>query len=101
MEKLIEESCYSHYQYEIWSYLDDDYPGTKYYYFKILDKGGYQHYWLGCSIIKESDEHYDTLLCAIEGAKEEINELENHEPEPNYDYQRLEINWEERRKMGE
>lgn len=100
MDKLIEEGRYSFYNYEIWSYPDDDYPDTKYYYYKILDKGGSQHYWLGCPIIYESDEFYDTLLEAISGVKEKISSLDD-DVEPDYDYQRPEIDWEERRRMGE
>lgn len=79
METLISEETHSHYDFEIWAYPDDDYPDTKYYYYKILDKGGNQHYWTDCPIIRESDEYFDTAQEAKFAAIGHIELLEDGE----------------------
>lgn len=61
METLELEDTYSHYSFEVWAYPDDDYPDTKYYYYKILDKGGMAHYWTGDPVIRESDEYFESV----------------------------------------
>lgn len=92
---VIEKGQYHFYEYEICTYPDD-----KYYYYRILDRNGSQHYWLGCPIIKDCDEGVDSLLEAIEKAKEQINIFEDGS-EPDYDYHPPSIDWDERRRLGE
>jgi hypothetical protein len=79
MEKLISEDRYSHYEYEIWAYPDDDYPDTLYYYYKILEKGGDHHFWMGTPVIRESDEYFDTAQEARFAAIGHIDLLESGE----------------------
>ncbi len=79
METLISEERHSHYDFEIWAYPDDDYPDTKYYFYKILDKGGMQHYWLGDPVIREADEYFDTAQEARFAAIGHIELLESGE----------------------
>lgn len=79
METLELEGEHSHYQYEVWAYPDDDYPDTKYYYYKILDKGGMAHYWLNDPVIRESDEYFDCLGDARLAAIGHIGLLEDGE----------------------
>lgn len=79
MEKLVAEDKYEHYSYEIWMYPDDDYPDTKYYYYKILDIGGEAHFWLNDPVFRMSNEFYDTRLDAIVGAMNHIDQLESGE----------------------
>ena len=100
MDTLIKEDKYSHYEYEIWAYPDDDYQDTKYYYYKILDKNGDQAYWTGDSVIRISDEDFETEQEAIFAAIGHISLLEDGE-EPDYLDKLPAIDWEERIKLGE
>jgi len=79
METLVREDRFSHYEYEIWVYPDDDYPDTKYYYYKILDKGGDHHFWMGTPVIRESDEYFDSPGEASLAAIGHIDLLESGE----------------------
>ena len=79
MDTLIREDRYSLYDYEIWAYPDDDYPDTKYYYYKILDKGGDYEFWSGTPVLRESGDFFDTAQEATFAAKEHIDLLENGE----------------------
>ncbi len=61
MEKMISEGHYSFYDYEIWAYMDDDYPTqVAHYYYKILDNDGQQKFWTGCNVVRESNDYFDT-----------------------------------------
>lgn len=100
METLISEERYSYYDFEIWAYPEDDYPDTKYYYYKILDGDGQHAFWTGSNVIRESDEYFDTSQEARFAAIGHIALLEDGE-EPNYDWQPPTIDWEERRRLGE
>lgn len=97
---MIREAKYSHYEYEIWSYPDDDYPDTQYYYYKILDKGGDHHFWMGTPVIREADEYFDTAQEAEFAAIGHISTLEDGE-EPDYYKEPPSIDWDERRRLGE
>lgn len=79
MDTLIRKGQYSYYHFEIWAYPDDDYPDTKYYYYKILEPGGMAHYWLGDPVIRESDEYYDTAQEAEFASIGHIDLLESGE----------------------
>jgi hypothetical protein len=79
METLVREDRYSHYDYEIWAYPDDDYPDTLYYYYKILDKGEDHHYWMGTPVIREADEYFDSAGEAALAAIGHIDLLESGE----------------------
>lgn len=80
MEMMIDDGKYSHYSYEIWAYMDDDYPAEiSHFYYKIVDIGGMEHYWTGDPIVSESHESYDTLLQAEAAARGHIDLLESEE----------------------
>lgn len=79
MDTLEREALYSHYQYEIWSYPDENNTDTKYYYYKILDKGGEQHFWLNDPVIRESDEDFNSVGEASLAAIGHIGLLEDGE----------------------
>ena len=101
MEKMISEERYSHYDYEIWAYMDDDYPAdVSHYYYKILDKGGDHQYWTGSAVLCESEDSFDTEQEARFAAIGHISKLEDGE-EPDYDKEPQSIDWDERRKLGE
>jgi hypothetical protein len=79
METLISEDHYSYYDFEIWAYPDDDYPDTKYYYYKILDNDGLQTFWTGNNVIREAQEYFDTAQEARFAAIDHIDLLESGE----------------------
>ena len=79
MGTLIREDSYSLYDYEIWAYPDDDYPDTKYYYYKILDKGGDYEICSGTPVFRESDDVFETSQEATFAAIGHIDSLENGE----------------------
>lgn len=79
MEMLTSEKRHNHYDFELWQYPDDDYPDTKYYYYKILDKGGMHHFWMGRPVIRESDEYYDSEEDARIATIDHIDLLESGE----------------------
>lgn len=66
---------YSCYDFEIESYPDDDYPDTKYYYYKIYGEGCYPY----DDGVIESSEYYDTIQEARFAAIGHIDLLENGE----------------------
>ena len=78
-ERLIKEDHYSCYDYEIWTYHNDDNPDTTYYSYKILDNDGVQYFWTGDSIVREANEYYDSEEEALLATIEHINLLENGE----------------------
>jgi hypothetical protein len=79
METLISEERYSHYDFEIWAYPDDDYPDTKYYFYKILSDNPDMKFWTGSNVLRESDEYFDTPQEAKFAAIGHIDLLENGE----------------------
>ena len=83
---------YNYYKYEI-----DNIPGyPNRWIYEIKLDNPYFVDWL------ESDEWYDTKDEAITACKEHIVELLNGSDERDYDIQPYgQINWEERRKLGE
>lgn len=77
---MISEEHHSHYDFEIWAYMDDDYPAdVSHYFYKILDKGGEAHFWTGTPVIRESDEGFDTAQEATFAAIGHIELLESGE----------------------
>lgn len=79
METLVKEERYSHYDYQIWAYPNEDQPEIKNYYYKILDKGGDWHFWMGTPVIREADEYFDTAQEATFAAVGHIDLLESGE----------------------
>lgn len=79
MEMLISEERYSHFDYEIWAYPDDDYPDTKYYFYKILDNKPDLKFWTGSNVLREANEYFDTAQEAKFAAIGHIDLLENGE----------------------
>lgn len=79
METLISKERYSYYDFEIWCYPDDDYPDTKYYYYKILDKGGNAEFWTGDPVIRESQDYFGSEVEAAQAAIDHISLLEDGE----------------------
>jgi hypothetical protein len=80
MDKMRAEEHYSHGDYEIWAYMDDDYPAdVSHYFYKITEKGGMQDYWLRDPVIRESSEWFDTEQEARFAAIWHIDLLENGE----------------------
>lgn len=79
MERLISKEKYSFYEYEIWSYADDDYPDTQYYYYKILSNDPDLQFWLNTNVLSESTEYFDTQQEAKFAAIGHIDLLENGE----------------------
>ena len=98
---MISEERYSYYDYEIWVYMDDDYPAQEsHYYYKIVDNDGRHKFWTGSNVIRESEDTFDTAQEAMFAAIGHITKLEDGE-EPDYDAQPPSIDWDERRKLGE
>lgn len=91
---------HSHYEFEIFEYPDDDYPLTKYYYYKIYTDSPDHKLWLGTDVLIESDDMFDTLQEARFAAIGHISKLEDGE-EPDYDKEPPSIDWDERRRLGE
>lgn len=79
MESLVSEETYSHYDYEIWAYPDDDYPSTKYFYYKILASDPQHKFWTGSNVLRESDEYFDSSGEARLAAIGHIDLLESGE----------------------
>jgi len=79
MEKIVIREKYSHYEFEVIEYYNDELPATKHYVYNIHDKEGYQAFWTGCSVIQESDEYFDTQHEAKAAAKNHIDALESGE----------------------
>ncbi len=80
MEMMIEDGKYNHYIYEIWAYMDDDYPeDISHFYYKIFYIEGIEHYWKRDPIVSEAYESYDTLLQAEAAARGHIDLLESGE----------------------
>lgn len=101
MEKMISEERYSCYDYEIWAYMDDDYPSeVSHYYYKILDTDGQHKFWTGSNVLVESDDSFESAGEARLAAIGHISKLEDGQ-EPDYDKEALSIDWDERRKLGE
>ena len=77
---MISEDRYSHYDFEIWVYMDDDHPSeAAYYYYKILDIGGSSHFWTGTPVIRESHDGFESAGEARLAAIGHIDLLENGE----------------------
>lgn len=77
---LMQIESYSHYEFEIFEYPDDDHPETKYYYYKIYTNDSDYKFWRGTRELAESCEAYDTELESVEEAKAHIDRIENGEP---------------------
>ncbi len=76
MEKIVIREKYSHYEFEILEYYNDEHPSTKHYVYNIHTNDSQWKFWMGTTIIRESDEYFDTEREAIAAAKDHIDALE-------------------------